>query len=141
MIDFAGRDGIPAMATIYRWQELHPEFAEAFSRARFISAHVMAEMAVRDAKGATAEDAHAQRVKYDAQKWMASKLNPRAYGDKLLHTGGDGEGPIETKLTRDYGLLDVEQLMTLRKLIEAATPRKDEPATIEGDAEETEDGE
>ncbi len=138
MIDFAGRDGIPAMSTIYRWQDEKPEFKEAFSRARQVSAHVMAEAAVRDAKGATPEDAHAQRVKYDAGKWMASKLNPRVYGDKILHTGGDGEGPIVHKLSLDYTLLDAQQLVALRQILTAAQPRSEEPAAIEGDAEEVE---
>nr|WP_206734938.1 MULTISPECIES: hypothetical protein [unclassified Bosea (in: a-proteobacteria)] len=40
---------------------------------------------------------HIQRSKLrlDARKWMASKLQPKKYGDKVALTGGSG-GPIET---------------------------------------------
>ena len=31
----------------------------------------------------------------DARKWVASKLKPRKYGDKVAHTGPN-DGPIKT---------------------------------------------
>ena len=33
------------------------------------------------------------RLQVDTRKWLMSKLVPKKYGDKQLHTGADGEGP------------------------------------------------
>ena len=39
-------------------------------------------------------------VVISAFQWRASKLNPKKYGDKLAHTGADGEGPIEISIAQ-----------------------------------------
>ena len=39
---------------------------------------------------------------------MAGKLLPKVYGDKLLHTGADGEGPVEVKLALDRVFLRIQ---------------------------------
>lgn len=36
-----------------------------------------------------------QRVRIDTLKWLLSKRNPKKYGEKQLHAGANGEGPIE----------------------------------------------
>jgi hypothetical protein len=38
------------------------------------------------------------RLRYDARKWLVSKLNPKKYGDKTIHSG-DEDNPIQTKTT------------------------------------------
>ncbi len=76
----------------------------------------------------------------DSRKWVTSKLKPRKYGDKLLHTGGDGEGPVAVKLALDYSLLAPAELLQLKNLILKATPKPAaEPLQIEGEV--AEDGE
>lgn len=36
------------------------------------------------------------RLRVDSRKWLASKLAPKKYGDKLAHVGGDeGDAPIK----------------------------------------------
>jgi hypothetical protein len=36
-----------------------------------------------------------QRTRIDTMKWMVAKRNQAKYGDKLAHTGADGEGPLQ----------------------------------------------
>jgi hypothetical protein len=93
-------DAMPGLRTVFQWLEADAAFAHQYARARERQAHVMAEWAIEDAT--TAGDAQLGRLAYDARKWFAGKLLPKVYGDKTLHTGGDGEGPIkiETNVNR-----------------------------------------
>lgn len=42
----------------------------------------------------TAEDVAAARLQIDTRKWMAGKLRPKKYSDKLV-LGGDEDNPIQ----------------------------------------------
>jgi hypothetical protein len=35
-----------------------------------------------------------RKLRIESRKWLAAKLLPKVYGDKQLHTGADGEGPV-----------------------------------------------
>lgn len=81
-------DNMPGRSTIRQWLAAHPEFALQYAHAREEQAHAYADMVVE--AGTTATDAGLGRLKMDALKWAASKLNSKAYGDKvdLNHEGG-----------------------------------------------------
>lgn len=133
---------MPNRATIYRWTEQNPEFRSLFTRAREQQAHAVAEKGVLMALDATPENAQAKRVQFDGYKWFASKLLPKVYGDKMLHTGADGEGPVAVKLALDYSLLTVQELVQFRALIDKATPKRLEASNapqIEGQVSDGED--
>ena len=70
-----------------------PEFAEQYARAREVQAETLADeiVSIADEDG----DPQRQRLRVDARKWVASKLKPKRYGDKVTneHTGADG-GPV-----------------------------------------------
>jgi hypothetical protein len=36
-------------------------------------------------------------------RWRASKIAPKTYGDKVAHTGADGEGPIDINVKVSFG--------------------------------------
>jgi hypothetical protein len=59
------------------------ELATVYARARSSQADSLFEQIVQIAEHTTPEDANANRVKIDALKWVASKLAPRRYGDRL----------------------------------------------------------
>jgi len=85
--------GMPDHSTVYRWLETHAEFREEYARARELQAHALAELALRDAE--TADDPQLARLRFDARRWFAGKVAPRAYGDKAaLEVSGPGGGPI-----------------------------------------------
>ena len=136
--DIASDPDMPPSATIYRWTEEKPAFREMFARARILQAHWFADHAVAEGLAAAPETAQAQRVKFDAARWFAGKLEPRVYGEKTLHVGGDGEGPIMHKMSLDWSALDAEELLQFRALLEKATIRRG-TATIEGEAEDGEE--
>jgi hypothetical protein len=103
----------------------YPKFVEQYARAREIQAHYYAGKQLEVANEAYDSDsASAARVKAEALRWMAGKLLPKVYGDKLLHTGADGTGPIQHHMKLDLSLLSEADLVAWRQLVDKATPRK-----------------
>jgi hypothetical protein len=146
---------MPSYRAVMEWLDRYPKFAQNYARARDIQVDLKAEEVVDIADDSSLdwitdqdgnrivdhEHINRARLRVDARKWIAGKLKPKKYGDKLLHTGGDGEAPIAVKLSLDYSLLDAHELVQLKRLVEKATPRKSEALTIEGEvAEEGDDG-
>ena len=100
----ARMDDMPCEWTLRRWAFDHPQFSQMYARAREYRAGFRSDKIDEYVDDAVAGrlDAQVARVAIDAQKWLASKEQPRVFGDKLTteHTGKDG-GPIETKEVSD----------------------------------------
>lgn len=114
------RPGMPSDRVVYKWLtrfDADPSFIQAYARARSIRADVMFQRALTDALNA--DDPIKGRLVYDARKWVASKLKPSAYGEKITQelTGVDG-GPIETR-TQISVLLDVRSVLEKAEAIDA----------------------
>lgn len=79
-------------SVVYEWLLKHKDFSELYARAREERAEFFADevVAIADSE----EDPNKARVRIDARKWAAAKLNPRRYADKSLH-GGDPDNPIK----------------------------------------------
>ncbi len=102
-------DAMPAISTVMGWlfDGDHDEFSEQYARAREAQAEVRADeivdIADDDTNDFTAdkdgklvvdhEHIQRSRLRVDARKWIAAKLLPKRYGDKLQHTG-EGGGPV-----------------------------------------------
>lgn len=88
---------MPATTTVHRWLRDNDSFHLAYARARKIQADTYADETIQIADEATPEDVQVARLRTDARKWRAAKLNPTVYGDatKLEHSGPGG-GPIKT---------------------------------------------
>jgi hypothetical protein len=76
-------DGMPTRLTVVHWMGAHPEFLSQYTRARTLQADALAEEVLDIADTATAQNAHAVRLKCDARRWYASKLAPKRYGERL----------------------------------------------------------
>ena len=64
---------------------------------------------------------NAARLRMDARKWVASKLKPRKYGDKVALTGHD-DGPVKTEAknyTIGANIPYAEALAAYEKLMKA----------------------
>jgi hypothetical protein len=74
---------------ITNWAAQEP-FAPLYARARERQAHAIAEKAYREAEAAHGDSASVQaaRLRFDAGRWLASKIAPKVYGDKLDVTSG-----------------------------------------------------
>jgi len=88
--------------TFFDWLYAHEDLAQRYARARESQAEVLTDELIALADQATGENSNAQRLKVDTRKWIASKILPRKYGDRvgLEHSGPDG-GPIEVSDARD----------------------------------------
>lgn len=94
--------GYPASSTIYKWLIAYPAFAEQYSRAREAQADALFDETLDIAddsendwierKHFAGDDASPQlngeavaraRLRIDTRKWMAGKLKPKKYGEKL----------------------------------------------------------
>lgn len=105
-------DFIPGQTTVYRWLDESDAFAKQYASARVRQAdHYFDEIVeIADAPNAGTDengqavlrDPQRDRLRVDARKWVASKLAPKKYGDKveLAHSGEVTVTRIERKLVR-----------------------------------------
>lgn len=94
-------DDMPHKATVFRWLSSHDEFRDQYARAREAQADVLfdeildiANTPIEGTKTKLDKDGEVvevskgdmiehRRLQIDARKWMAGKLRPKVYGDKL----------------------------------------------------------
>ena len=73
-------EGMPDERTIFRWLSQDTAFCQDYARARESRADVHAEAVIDIAD--TEEDPAKARVRVDARKWYASKMNAKKYGER-----------------------------------------------------------
>lgn len=110
-------DEMPSRETIYTWMSKNQAFADRYARAVEDRAEKLAEeiltiadddegdfgfKEVQDADGASAkpcimpDNIQRAKLRVDSRKWIASKLFPKKYGDKVsAEVTGEGGKPIE----------------------------------------------
>lgn len=133
-------EGMPTKAAIMKWllegeaykangEPEHPKavFVDQYARAREVQADTLAEEILEIADDSTFDTAldengkvivnmeHIQRdrLRVDSRKWLAGKLRPKKYGDKV-QVGGDPENPV--KHEHNLGQLTIEELRSLARL-------------------------
>jgi hypothetical protein len=102
-------EDMPAARTLFLWMQRHPEFLQQYTRAKEESADALVEemldiaddgtndwMMKHDREGAfvgwqaNGDHINRSRLRVDTRKWIASRLKPKKYGDKVALTGADG---------------------------------------------------
>lgn len=85
-------DEMPSLRTAMRWAAENKAFGTIYAHAREAQAEVMDQKILEAAEEADA-DPQAARVKIEAYKWRASRLNPKRYGDAqtIKHADAHGE--------------------------------------------------
>ena len=76
--------------SVLRWTEANKAFAEQYAAARARSYAMLGDELMDDATAEHASmDVAAARLRFDARRWMLSKMLPKVYGDKVetTHTG------------------------------------------------------
>jgi hypothetical protein len=110
--------GMPPEATVRTWsRDDRDGFAAQYHQARLMQIDCwvdeIVETACRDDL-----DPQDKRVRCDAYKWVASKIAPKRFGDRLL-VAGDAESPLQMMHQRvDLKALTNEQLKTLEAMCE-----------------------
>lgn len=107
--------GMPASSTVFKALAADKSFAEQYARAREAQADALFDE-ILDIADESSRDTYTDengnertdqevvarsRIRIDARKWMAGKLRPKVYGDKVSTelTGPNG-GPLEIKEIR-----------------------------------------
>jgi len=110
-------DEMPAKSTVFKWLALIPAFADQYARARETQADSLADDIVDIADNKTLEP-NDKRVRIDARKWLAGKLRPKAYGDKVAVVGGDKtDAPIRHSHSFDLSAASDEELDVIERFI------------------------
>lgn len=110
-------DEMPAKSTVFKWLGLIPAFADQYARARETQADSLADDIVDIADNKTLEP-NDKRVRIDARKWLAGKLRPKAYGDKVAVVGGDKtDAPIRHSHAFDLSAASDEELDVIERFI------------------------
>jgi len=116
-------DDMPAMSTVFKWLRERPDFSQQYARAKAEAADVLVEEILDIADDATndwmevhAKDAvaagyrlngeHVQRsrLRIDTRKWIAAKLKPKKYGERVgLDHGVQPANPLADLIQRMQG--------------------------------------
>lgn len=106
------------MSSVYRWQEEHPEFRQAYARAREDQADTLADeiLEVADNSEIPSDD---RRIRVDTRKWIASKLKPKKYAERqqVEHSGSVGTIPTDPEALTTQLVTLATQYPTLNPVI------------------------
>lgn len=85
---------MPNKATVFRWLAANEEFSDQYARARESQADTLFDevLAIADQYDSATDKIDVDhinraRLRIDARKWMAGKLRPKKYGEKLQVEG------------------------------------------------------
>lgn len=96
------QEEMPNPDTVYTWLRTTPGLSDRYARAKEDSADVLAEQ-INDIADTDPErddagkidpgDVNNRRLRIDARKWVAAKLKPKKYGDRIANeiSGADGQ--------------------------------------------------
>lgn len=90
----------PNQDTIFTWLKIHSEFSEQYARAKRLQIEVLVDEIIEIADDSSQDNIINQqgqiicnnatinraRLRIDTRKWIASKLAPKIYGDKIDNT-------------------------------------------------------
>lgn len=90
-------EGMPGLETVFTWLRQKPDFAEHYARAKQESADALVEEmldiaddgtndVIDDGEGGikfNGEHVQRSKLRVDTRKWIAAKLRPKKYGERL----------------------------------------------------------
>lgn len=107
-------DNMPAKSTVFKWLGENKEFSDQYARAREAQADCLFDdiLAIADDglndtyvdeegnKRTDTDVIQRSKLRVEARKWMASKLAPKRYGEKVdVNHGGQDGNPVATEVT------------------------------------------
>lgn len=120
-------DDMPDKSTVFKWLRTIPEFKDQYTRAKDESADALIEDSLDIADNGTndwmsrndpenagfvlnGEHIQRSRLRVETRKWLASKLKPKKYGEKvdLRHSNPDGSTMAGPQI-----VVPVDQVRTL----------------------------
>jgi hypothetical protein len=124
---------MPGRSTVFRWLAENKTFQHQYARAREEQADALFDEILQiaddglndtytddDGNVRTNQDVIARsRLRVDSRKWMAGKLRPKKYGERL-ELAGDPDAPLEVNATLDVSKLSTQALSEILALRDAA---------------------
>lgn len=128
------RSGMPAVGTVFRWLGENEEFREQYARAKEEAADMFVEDIIeiadnmkrdkipkyeineqtgeKELVGYDESKTSVQRdkVRIDSRKWLAMKLKPKKYGDRLKV---DADSNVKAEVTHKVAEMSDEELIRL----------------------------
>jgi hypothetical protein len=111
MASICRQDDMPSVTTVWEWQKADSGFSESIARAREVGFDVLAAQCLDIADDATGdtrivgederevcntEFVQRAKLRIDTRLKLLAKWDPKRYGDKLAHVGGDDDdAPIK----------------------------------------------
>ena len=83
--------------SVYEWLRVHEDFSEMYARAREARADKLADDMLQIADGDPKSEDTMVKVRRDEQRikarmWLAARMAPRKWGDRIAHEHGDRDG-------------------------------------------------
>lgn len=122
----AGPD-MPALRTWFYWLSADSALAASYAHARRANAEYMASLVLDTALKCTSETANADKVQIAAYQWLAGKMAPKVYGDKL-------EVDVTHKVTLESLIIDA-----FKQLKSEPAPGVDGPVVSQVVSQDTSD--
>lgn len=105
------QDDMPSKSNVMRWLNEKPELQDQYTRARNEQADTLFEECLDIADNGSRDVIEGEdgkkivdhevinraRLRIDTRKWMAGKLRPKKYGDKVVLGGDNDMDPIKTE--------------------------------------------
>lgn len=113
--------GVPGRKIVRKWLDENVLFSAQYARARKQGIEHHIEEIIDLADTATPENAHVVRLRVDTRKWLASKVLPKVYGDRL-EVGG------ELEVSREIDIREIAR--GLAYLVMSGSSRLSEPAAV-----------
>jgi len=114
-------DDMPNKATVFRWLATVEAFRDQYARAREAQADALFDEILHIAdtpligkktkegpnglETTEGDMIEHRRLQVDARKWLAGKLRPKVYGDKITHAN-DAENPLPAAQVTVFALPD-----------------------------------
>lgn len=90
---------MPSCTAVNKWLGSNPDLVSQYARAREAQADAFVDEMIGIADDANL-DPQDRRVRIDTRKWLAGKLRPKVYGDKVQHEGPGEGGEFVHKIER-----------------------------------------
>lgn len=118
LVSICKAENMPSVETVYLWlkDDAKKEFLNTYTRAREDQADTLADEIIgiaddglndtyvdENGNKRTEQDVIARsRLRVEARKWVASKLKPKKYGDKVELNGSGDNGEIISKVVVEF---------------------------------------
>lgn len=114
LVAISGKQGLPSYQTIMEWLKVHSHFEAMYRQAREDQADFMADeiIAISDSVRDCTDSAkvNAARLAVDARKWVAAKLKPKVYGDRV-------EAALTGAVTVEHTITDEDRAKALASIM------------------------